>query len=227
MSNTDWQKWFEAIWADREERIYRDFFGDIGPGIYNLTPATFEKIGVRNPDPRWLHHGVFECPPNERRSHFIYASSGMSNPWGESPETVKPDSYSGLGFEFTLHTNTPGRWAIELMQWLMAVQLLVAAGELEGGLVEYDDRVTFRRSATNNPAEITRLLIAPPPPPEEHGGYPAQFQLASGHVDLMMLLAISEREADFARTQNADALIKLLKHHEIYPLTTLNRPSII
>ena len=22
------QKWFEGIWADREDRLYRDFFGD-------------------------------------------------------------------------------------------------------------------------------------------------------------------------------------------------------
>ena len=148
-----WQKWFEAIWADREDRVYRDYFGELGPGIYTLRPENFAQVGAKNVDPRWLHHGVFECPPagassHVRRDHWLYVSSGMSNPWGDSPETAKPEGLSGLGFELTLHTREPGRWALELMQWLMAVQLLVASGELQGaggGLVEYDDRVKFRQ----------------------------------------------------------------------------------
>lgn len=214
-----WQKWFEAIWADREDRVYRDYFGELGPGIYTLTPKTFEQLGQQNVDPRWLHHGVFECPPNARRDHWVYASSGMSNPWGDTPETAKPDGYSGLGFEFTLHTREPGRWALELMQWLMAVQLLVAAGELQGGLVEYHDRVKFRQG--KDAGEVSRLLVLPP------ALYPAQFQLASGKVDLMMLMGVTEREAEFARTQETDGLVKLLEHHGTYPLTTLGRVSVV
>ena len=223
MSNdADWQKWFEAIWADREDRIYRDFFGDLGPGIFTLTPETFKQVGRKDPDPRWLHHGVFECPPNDRRPHWVYVSSGMSNPWGESPETAKPEGYSGLGFEFTLHTDKPGRWALELLQWLMAIQLLVAAGELEGGLVEYEDRVRFRPA--KNAGEISKLLMARPSA-EVH--YPAEFQLASGKVDLMLAVGISEREAEFARTQNPEALVNLLRHHEVWPLTSLSRVSAV
>ena len=148
----------------------------------------------------------------------------MSNPWGDRPDTVQPERFSGLGFEFTLHTQSRGRWAIELVQWLMAIQLLVAAGELEGGLVEYHDRIKFRNSPTNNAADMTRVLITPP---EEPANYPRQFQLASGKVDLMLMLTISEREADFAKTQNAEALINLLRHHETYPLSDLAHISTI
>jgi len=225
-----WQKWFEAIWADREDRVYRDYFGDLGPGIYTLTPKTFEQLGQQNVDPRWLHHGVFECPPlppssHVRRDHWVYVSSGMSNPWGDTPESAKPEGFSGLGFEFTLHTREPGRWALELMQWLMAVQLLVAAGELQGagggGLVEYHDRVKFRQG--KDAGEVSRLLVLPPG--EEL--YPAQFQLASGKVDVMMLVGISEREAEFARTQDTEGLVKLLKHHGVWPLTMPGRASVL
>ncbi len=146
----------------------------------------------------------------------------MSNPWGDAPDTVQPDAYSGLGFEFTLHTNQRGRWAIELLHWLMAIQLLVAAGELEGGLIEYHDRIKFRAAPNNSTAEITHLLVLPPEPSLN---YPTQFQLASGKVDLMLLLAISEREAEFAKTQSPDALLTLLRHRDFFPLTDLNRLS--
>jgi len=221
------QQWLESLWADREERLYRQFFGDLGRGIFTLTPETFEQMGRRDPDPRWLFHGVFECPPTAARPHWIYVTSGMSNPWGESPETIKPDAFSGLGFEFTVHAKEPSRWAIDLLHWLMAVQLLAACGQLKGGLIEYNDRVRFRPATEGKASAINTLLIATPPAPGAPGGYPAQFHLASGKVDLMLAVGISEREADFARTQDPEALIRLLRHHEIYPLTDLNRITVV
>ncbi len=78
-----WRQWFERIWADREERIYRALFGDTGPGIYTIPTTVFASMGVADPDPRFLTHGVFECPPNDRRAHFwLYVTSGMSNSVG-------------------------------------------------------------------------------------------------------------------------------------------------
>lgn len=221
-----WQKWFEAIWADREDRVYRDYFGELGPGIYTLRPEHFAQLGAKNVDPRWLHHGVFECPPQGgggKRDHWLYVSSGMSNPWGDSPETAKPEGLSGLGFELTLHTREPGRWALELVQWLMAVQLLVAGGELQGGILEYDDRVQFRRGKDSG--DVSRLLVARPT--VELMGYPESFQLASGRVDVMTLVGISEREAEFAKSQNPEGLVTVLRHHEVWPLTSLKRVSVV
>ncbi len=221
MDETAWQKWFEGIWADREERIYPAMFGDLGPGIYPLTSKTFEAMGCEGADPRWLHHGVFASAPNERRDHWVYVSSGMSNAWGESPETVKPEEFSGLGMEFTLHTKTPGQWAIDLMHWFMAVQLLAASGQLEGGIVDYYDRVRFR--PTENLGEVSKLLLAPPDPEM----YPARFELESGKVDVVVLLGISERESEFVRTQGVEPFLTLLKHHGVWPLTSLGRVSFV
>ena len=127
-TDDQWQKWFEGIWADREDRLYKAFFGETGPGIYTISRTMFESMGRPDPDPRFLTHGVFECPPTEARPQWVYVTSGMSNPWGDSPETVNPAAPSGLGYEFTLHTPMQAQWAIRVLQWLMAVQLLVAAG---------------------------------------------------------------------------------------------------
>jgi hypothetical protein len=220
MDETAWRKWFEGIWADREERIYPAMFGDLGPGIFPLTAKTFQEMGGEA-DPRWLHHGVFESPPNERRDHWVYVSSGMSNAWGESPETVKPEEFSGLGMEFVLHTDSPGQWAMDLMHWFMAVQLMAASGQLEGGIVEYYDRVRFR--PTENAGEVSKLLVVPPEPEM----YPGRFELGSGVVDVMALVGISERESEFVRTQGPEAFVKLLKHHGVWPRTSLKRVSVI
>src|SRR5439155_19878641 len=88
VSDENWQKWFADIWAHREDQVYREYFGDLGKGIYALTPNAFASVGIADPDPRFLHHGVFECPPSGTHADWIYVSSGMSNAWGESPETA-------------------------------------------------------------------------------------------------------------------------------------------
>ena len=225
MNEQDWQKWFEDIWADREDRIYRAFFGDLGPGIYPIPVDTFKSLGRPDPDPRYLTHGVFECPPTPTRSDWLYVSSGMSNPWGDNPETADPNGYSGLGFEFTMHTKARARWPIQVLHYLMAVQLLVASGDLKGGLLERNDRVPLGGALWKKDGLLTHLLVAEPAPPPQ--GYPPQFQLASGKVDLMLILGITDREKEFAKTQGAEALLALFHHHGVFPRTDPERPSVL
>ena len=57
--------------------------------------------------------------------------------------------------------------------------------------------------------------------------YPARFQLPSGNVDLLVLLGISAREADFVRTQGVEALLNLLNHHNFLPFTDPQRLSAV
>lgn len=188
MNEAAWQKWFEGVWAQREEEIYRGMLGDLGPGIYAIPKTTFEKLGTSDPDPRYLTHGVFECPPTDARPSWAYISSGMSNPWGENPETVDPRQFSGLGFEFLLQTRSQSSWAIPILHWLMAVQLLVASEVLEGHLVELDDRIELggiipgRGEGSAAGAGLTHLIVTTP---EAFG---PRFELASGVVDLMQLV---------------------------------------
>jgi len=226
MDEADWQKWFEGIWAQREERVYPAFFGDLGPGIYTIPMSTFASLGRADPDPRYLTHGVFESPPTQERAEWVYVSSGMSNPWGDSPETIQAGAYSGLGFEFTMHTRERAKWAVQMLHWIMAVQLLVAAGELSGSLLERNDRIPLGGPLGKRDGVLTHLLVGAPPRVEE-GGYPGEFELPSGKVEMMVLVGITEKESEFAKTQGAEGLVKLLMHHGVWAVTDVGRVGVV
>ena len=234
MENPTWQKWFESIWSLREDHFLRTFFGDLGKGISTLSPQTFASLGIPNPDPRFLFHGIFECPPSAKHPDWIYVSSGMSNPWGDSPNTVKTDSPSGLGYEFIVHSQEQARWPIQLLHWLMAVQLLVATGQVQGELLHPHDRVPLGGPLAKKEGLLTHLLVASPADrgqnPESIPAdptYPPAFVLPSGQVEFLLVLGITAKESDFARTQGADGLITLLRHHNVFPSTIPTRPGVV
>ena len=234
MNNQAWQKWFEDIWALREETLYRQFFGDTGKGIYTLSAGTFASIGVPDPDPRFLFHGVFECPPTDSHPDWIYVSSGMSNAWGDTPETANPDGDSGLGCEYVLHTSTRQSWAIQLLHWLMAVQLAVATERLQGGLIHRHDRVGLGKGIPikDGPGQITHLLVCSPQEPglaegDGHPSYPSEFHLPTGRVEMQLLVGITQRERDFAQSQGVEGLVTLLRHHHVFPRTEPARISLV
>src|SRR5262245_35209430 len=81
MSGGDWQSWFERVWARREDEVYRGLFGDLGGGVHTATIVHFARLQQSPRHPGWLHHGVFGCPPHGGRDHWIYVTSGLSNPW--------------------------------------------------------------------------------------------------------------------------------------------------
>jgi hypothetical protein len=81
VSTIDDDTLLERSWEYREETLYRRLFGDTGPGIYldmDLLRNVFKQEQI---DPRWLHVGVNACPPHGDRRHWIYVSTGLSNPW--------------------------------------------------------------------------------------------------------------------------------------------------
>ena len=73
-------QWFEAVWSDREDRVYRSLFGDLGEGVFTAGGSVYERF-QKKPHPGWLNHGVFACPPNDDRPSWLYVTSGLSNPW--------------------------------------------------------------------------------------------------------------------------------------------------
>jgi hypothetical protein len=237
MSEAITQKWFEAIWTQRDEVLYQQFFGAAGPqggAIYTLNDAAFRSVGAECPDPRFLTHGVFEFAPTETRTDWLYVSAGMSNPWGQTPETANPAEYSGLGYEFVLHAPERGRWPIQLLHWLMAVQLLVAIGQFQGELLQHHDRIPLGGALAKKDGMLTHVLVASPDeaglagaPADDLPHYPPQFHLPSGIVDLMILVGITEREADFARTQGVEGLITLLRHRHFFPRTDPARITVV
>jgi hypothetical protein len=235
MSDQDWQKWFESIWALREETLYGSFFGNLGKGIFPIPLQTFQQIGIPDPDPRFLFHGVFECPPSDRHPDYIYVTSGMSNAWGESPETANPNGFSGLGWEYTLHTSSSQHWAIQILHWFMALQLAIASGRRQGDLAQRHMRVGIGNPipVENGTGQITKLLLAAPDEPGLDNTpitplcYPNQFQLPTGKVDFLMLIGITEKERDFARSRGVQDLVTLLRRYQVFPRTDPIRSSLV
>jgi hypothetical protein len=214
-------RWFEQVWSDREDRVYRSLFGDLGAGIYTAGASVYERFG-KQPHPGWLNHGVFACPPNDDRSSWLYATSGLSNPWNLDRPQRDPSGFSGLGFELVVESPEPADWAVPLLHNLMAYELLVATGNYAGAeLLEYGNRVPLNGSITPSFASAIRWLLVAQPP------HVAQsFDLQSGRVDLFWLVGATDAEVEFARQTNQDTLIALLQKEGVWPRTDAARRSV-
>jgi hypothetical protein len=217
----EWEKWFQSVWAEREDKVYRQLFGDIGQQIHTIPPVLFERMGFKEVDPRWLVHGVFESPPSDLRRTWLYVTSAMSNPWGEDPATVNPRLQSGLGFELLLQTPEQAPWAIQVLHWLMAVQILAASGMVQGDTVQVHDRVPLHTSIDPNmDSAVRHLLICEPEV------FPTQFKLASGTVELLLCIGITDEENVYAREYGAKPLLTKLHAGGVFPLTDATRGSV-
>ena len=221
MSDPAFAQWFENVWSDREDRVYRATFGDLGKGVYSAGPQVFARYG-KEPHPGWLNHGVFACPPNPQRASWLYVTSGLSNPWNLDRAGRDPSGFSGLGFELVIETPSAAEWAVALLHNLMAYELLVAVGTYaDADLLEYGNRVPLGGSVT--PAfdsQIRWLLVEPP----RH--YAPSFELAAGRVDFFHLVGATDAEVELARQNDQDVLVELLRQRGVWPLTDAARASL-
>lgn len=221
MSDPQFAQWFEQVWSDREDRVYKTRFGDLGAGVYTAGPQIYQRFR-KEPHPGWLNHGVFACPPQPARSSWLYVTSGLSNPWNLDRPMRDPSGFSGLGFELVLETPDPADWAVPLLHNLMAYELLVAVGTYEGAeLFEYGNRVPLQGSITPSADSAIRWLLVEPPT-----AFPASFDLQSGRVDLFQLVGVTDAEVEFARQTDQDALVALLKKERVWPRTDASRASL-
>jgi hypothetical protein len=221
LSSPEWQEWFEAAWADREEGVYPRLFGPDPRGIFALSHTIFlEMFKQSSFDPRWLHYGVFEFQPTPTRPSWLYVTSGMSNAWED--DEPHPDGPSGFGCEFVLETTEQGEWAILRLQHLMAFQILLAHERYPGReMVAPYDRVPLRASITPEPSELRWLILAPPV------SFDSRFTLATGWVDLYEVFGASEAEAAYAREHGGDKLVELLSPSGAFPVTDPRRKSAV
>jgi hypothetical protein len=214
-----WEEWFEEVWAFREEQIYRTFFGPDTGGIYTLDARVFEDFQAGSVDPRWLTHGVLKFPPTPTRGSWLFATSGLSNPWED--EQPNPDGRSGLGCELVIEAAGDFEWALTHVRRLLAFQILLASGGYEGKEpLGIGDRIPLGNPIDSEQSLLTWCMVAPPI------GYPNSFQLASGKVELFQLVGITEAEARFARDNGQDELLRLLARIG-YPLTNAERSSVV
>lgn len=189
----------EESWDEREEKVYKDIFGDTGPGIFPLPYEIFDRMNAKSVDPRWLTHCVFKCPPTNLRSTWAYVTSGMSNPW----ETEEPEEYSGLGAEFVMETEDEETWAIEVLQTLTAYNLLLATGQMgDFSPLDYGHRVPLALSES-----IKTMMFTHP------FNFPRNFSIKSGTVDLLQVVGITPSELEAGkRTSSEQVREKLISH---------------
>jgi len=212
--------WFERSWEFREETLYPELFGTLARGIFTLPSTLFrEEFGAKDVDARWLHCGVLEYSPGERRSSWLYVSSGLSNEWDR--ETPSPEQVSGLGAEFVIETAERADWAIPLLHRLMAFQVLLAGGRYQGRtpLGDYD-RIPLGAPLASPASSLRWLMLGPPT------RFPRRAQLESGHFDFTQVCGLTEEEAAFARTKGGAALLDELLSHLAWPLCAPTRSSI-
>jgi len=213
-------QWFEQVWSDREDRVYRSLFGDLGQGVYAAGPAVYERFG-KEPHPGWLNHGVFACPPSVHRASWLYVTTGLSNPWNLEKPMADPSGFSGLGFELVIETPAAADWAVGLLHNLMAYELLVAVGTYEGAeLFEYGNRIPLNASITPSFDSKIRWLLV-----EQPVNFAQAFELQSGRVDLFQLVGATDAEVELARQQDQDALVALLRKAGHYPVLDAARQS--
>jgi len=223
MSGSPFSEWFEAVWADREDRVYRSLFGDLGDGVFTAGEATFRRFQQGQPHPGWLNHAVFACPPHDERDTWIYVTSGLSNPWNLDQPGKDPNGFAGVGFELVIETGDQAEWAVPLLHNLMAYELLVAVGTYQDAeLFEYGNRIPLNASITpDSESQIRWLLVEQP----KH--YPSAFELAAGRVDFFHLVGATDAEVQFARKSSQDNLLQVLKDKGVHPLTNPGRGSVL
>ena len=196
----------EDSWKQREEQIYPSLFGGAGEGIYLLDASLFNnQFGINDIDPRWLHYGVFKYAPTSDRSTWVYVSSGMSNAW----EVDTLEEYSGLGTEFILETDKDSDWAIQILQRLVAFNILVSVGCYgDKPLLDYGDRIPV--SIEPNIASV--MIVQP-------NKFPKSFKLISGTVDILQVAGITAEELNYAKINSSERLVnKLLESQNGFTL---------
>ena len=116
----------------------------------------------------------------------------MSNPW----ETEEPEEYSGLGVEFLMETESEEYWAIEVLQTLMAYNLMLATGQMgDFPPLDYGHRVPLALSES-----IETMMFAHPV------NVPSTFSIKSGSVDLLQVVGITRSELEAAKQTSSDEI---------------------
>ena len=113
VTDSAFAEWFEGVWGDREDRVYKSLFGDLGAGGSTAGDSVFQRFG-KEPHPGWRNHGVFACPPHGQRTTWAYVTSGLSNPWNLDQPGKDPSGFSGVGFELLLESPVAADYAVPL-----------------------------------------------------------------------------------------------------------------
>jgi len=214
----------ESVWEQREEEVYPSLFGPVSRGTFVLPRSLFADVfGQSKIDPRWLTHGVIEFGPSATRSSWLYVTSGTSNPWDQEPAGYDVSARSGIGTELVLEVPAQSNWAIKCLAQLLAYNILLAHGRFgEAGPLHHGARVPLGGPINGDAGSLLRFVAIAEP-----SNFPSSFALASGQVDLLQVVGITEAEREFARSQGHAALLARLAERDAFPLTDPSRGSVV
>ncbi len=223
----DWQRmyWFEAIWRDREERVYPELFGKLPDTVIPIRAEAFRAIlgPEAEIDEQWLHFAVIEIQPNEKHSDWIYVTSALSQPWNaKDPDELDATKSSGFGYELVVRTRARAGWAVDLLHRLMAYQTGVYFEKIRGKLFDYFQWMPLNGSIspqlTKSP--VRGMLLTHPHDFEAH------FELKSGQVNLLQIVGITGPELAYGLYLSMARLEELLYEQGAAPTTDPPRASI-
>ena len=117
---------------------------------------------------------------------------------------------------------TPQRadWAISVLHHLMAWQLLVATGAVQGQPLGPTQRIPLGGAidGTKDGAITWALCEAP-------SHCDPEFELPSGKVEWLLLVGATEKEVAFARSTDQKVLVARLQEDGVWPMTDPRRQS--
>lgn len=217
----------EEVWRIREEDIYPELFGTKSRGIFTLDDGVFKQLGQDRLDPRWLSIGIWEFAPTEARSCWMYATSGLSNPWYWEDESgaesdIEPGGMSGFGMEFLFATPQQGDWAIRYLQTILAYDILLYADCFPGrGPIGPGNRVSFNAPINHDSNCVLWGSVV-----SRAEAFPAGFVLPSGEVEFFTVTGVANDEIRFGQANSTAALIERLTAAGAYPVTDPARRAV-
>ncbi len=191
MSENDSNTLLKRAWLSRD-RLYHQLFG---PHAYTLpkkyeppsdavvasvnSAAEIAALAGKSLSEKDI--SIVSYAPNELRPYWIFASSGLSNPWFGQSEDV-----SGFGCELVIKTKTPGRWVLKLLRRLI-YYIVSYSGTLSPGVSLQFDAPLF----ANGKSELSGIIVwyvdeAPD----------CIYELTSGQFGLFSVIGITADESE-------------------------------
>ena len=224
MSKTSHKKLLRNAWKERN-KVYADLFGEkFFPLPRNYSPpdiaepefkegTAFRELMTSMSDKQIP---ILAHPPAEGRNHWVYVTSGLSNPWTQE----KPEEVSGFGCELMIKSTKPSMWPIRQLRRL-CTYLLSYSGTLSPGLI-LEMKSPY---AVPNPSLLTNLAIwyADEAPD-------CLYELPSGIFGIFCVIGITEDEAKYAEGSGEYGtwcIQQVLRNTEIGQLSDETRSSVM
>lgn len=216
----------KRAWHARDQ-LYHELYGphryafprkyeapsDVEPADIS-TPSELAAIAGKTLDVKDI--SIIVHAPNELRPYWLFASSGLSNPWFGQAEDV-----SGFGCELVLKTKTPGRWAIKLIRRLV-YYIISGSGTLHPGVMLKIDAPLSTGAAGGGLGGIIVWYADEAPD--------CIYELPSGKFGIFTIIGIAADESDFVESVDKYGcwcIQQILREAGYEQLTEPSRPSMM